>query len=243
MLLFSLRAFLPVSLLLPDPDVAVGHLGAMVLQEQREPTVRRVGWITDVGGVAFQYNVVLHQDAVQHHRNQGGRLQLAVGAEAGSAPVDIVDLPLTIARVGVGERCLLLVDTSHHAVHVGRVVIAVEHLHLVLRLQEDAAVAAILTMVLFRSGRPELDMELHITEMPVRHDAPRAGLHRQLTVADHPPGIALLTLPLREVLPVEQDDGVGGCRCRGFTRLNLRRYGSIPLGFFRHHLCGDIECQ
>jgi hypothetical protein len=126
---------------------------------------------------------------------------------------------------------VLTVDAGADSVRVGGVLVAVEHLNLVVTHHEDAAVAAPLAVADDFRGRRELEVELTVAHRLRALDAPasRGDLH---VAALHGPAClaAAHRLPVREVGPVEQDDRVGRGRARHALRALCRRADDARLG-------------
>ena len=208
-----------------------------------------VGREADIRRVPLQDVVVLHEDTVQHDRNHRGRLQLAVGPELRGFPINIVHLPLLGPREHVCQRCDLLVDTPHHTVHVRRVVLPVKHLHFVDALQEDAAVALHLERVLRpRLWSLELDVQLAITEVlaclyrpRARDDDNRPILYLPFRIDRSP--VFHRRAPLRQVLAVEQHNGIRRRLARLLGRHHFGRFRRIPFRTLWGHMPTFLRCR
>src|SRR6478736_4370821 len=116
---------------------------------------------------------------------------------------------------------------------VGLVLVRVEHLELVRALQEHAAVPALLAFALHFGGCRPLDVQLDVAEAALRPDAARASLDGGDAIGNGPERgtAALLVLPLRQVLAVEQHDGIGR---RGAERRSRGHdaWGRLRRGYF-----------
>ena len=99
---------------------------------------------------------------------------------------------------------MLLVDRPRLSVEIGLVAVRVEDLDFVKPHQVNAAVAASLAGPLDLGGSRPLDVQLAIAERLFRADVVLAA--DGIAVADLP---VLAPLPLRQILAVEQHDGVG----------------------------------
>src|SRR5439155_19986067 len=104
--------------------------------------------------------------------------------ESRSREDDVVALPGAGLARRVHERWILAVHRRGLAVGVRRVVVAVEHLNLELAEQEDAAVAASLTVPLHLARRRELHVQLTVGELGLRAQHSLAGLEHP--VLDRP---------------------------------------------------------
>ena len=84
---------------------------------------------------------------------------------------------------------MLFVDRCRLAVGIGRVVIGVQHLHFITLLQEDAAIAPILTIHAFKIlWRTPLQVELHVAEILACAYSSRAAIHRHHAIFHLPLG-------------------------------------------------------
>ena len=102
--------------------------------------------------------MVLQYDSVVDDRHGRVGTVAAVVLEGGGGVDDVVHVPLTRLAHRVGEGDRLLVDATCLPVHVGRVVVAVEYLHLIQALQEDTTVAARLALARDVGGHLPFDM-------------------------------------------------------------------------------------
>ena len=156
---------------------------------------------------------------------------------------DVVGLPLAGPPRGVHEGNVLLVDAGRLPVDVGGVLPRVEHLHLVQPHQEHAAVAAALALADDLGGGAPLDVELHVAEAPLRGQVAGAGNHGHGAVGDLPPGLAVASLPLGQVVAVEQHDGVGRRRAvAGAARVHYGRDRLPRLGVLGRRQVDALLC-
>ena len=120
--------------------------------------------------------------------------------------------------------------------------IRVEHLDLVQPHDQDAAVAAALAGAFDLRRRGPLDVKLDVAELVARHQRAGARADFEVAVLDRPfrvhgfagVGAAAGLRPFREVLAVEQHDGVGRRRSRRRAgrhdrRIRTRRVVHVPL--------------
>src|SRR5581483_6023032 len=136
---------------------------------------------------------------------------------------DVVRLPLPRRAHRIDQRRVLSVKSPRLAVGVGVGLVAVQHLHLVAAHDLHATVAAALAGAAGRRRRGPLDVKLAVAERLLRHNVAGLGADDQLAVLHFPARLAALgALPLREVLAVEEDDGVG----RGLAGLALGALGA-----------------
>src|SRR6185312_12111745 len=104
---------------------------AVRLQFDRRRVVLFVERLSDVSGLAFQLEVILHQHAIEEDRNIRWCFQRAVAVECGGHPGHVVGLPFARFAIRVRQRNGLLVDTAGLAVDVGLVVVRIENLQLI----------------------------------------------------------------------------------------------------------------
>jgi hypothetical protein len=129
---------------------------------------------------AHDLRVVLHADAIHKGRDVGGFHHLAVLQLRGGED-DVIDLPLAGGTHGVHQRRRLAINAAGHAVGVGGVVVAVEHLGLVAVHEEHAGVALLLRIALrVRLAHP-FEVELAACELLLR-PAVAAGDHEHAAV-------------------------------------------------------------
>ena len=190
--------------------------------------------LADVARLAFQFEVVLHQNSVEEYRHVGGRFYRAVLVEDWGGPGYVVDLPFAGLAVGVSERDRLFVDAPGLSVDVSLVVVVVEHLEFVsgvLRAgggEEDPAVAAGLACAGYVLRNSPLNVELVVSEGTFGLDVARGLAYQHGAVGDGPLGGGVAVLggdPLVEIFAVEENDRVGG-------RGGWRRAGSDHFGFW-----------
>src|SRR5438309_4142512 len=208
---------------LADPDVAIAYGMAVILQQQRQPVgMRCVMGALPVHRPAGDDRVVLDEHAVVQHRHPRRVAHGAVRCEAGPVKNDVVGLPLARRAARIDERGGLSVDGGGLAVGVRVAVIGIEHLNLIVRHHEDAAVAAILALARGRHRRRPFDVQLDVAEAALRHDRPRVWRHLEVTVSHDPfRRRAVLGLPLCEALAVEQHDRIRRWRHRWTLRAGI----------------------
>ena len=188
--------------------------GAVVLE-----VLRRVL----VAAGAVELLLVVQHHAVVDDRDRGLAGDFAFGIEQRSFEDHIVGVPLPRLLHGVLQRGPHAVETAGLTVGVGLVVVHVEHLDLVEAMQEEPGVAAALALTLRRIRGGPFEMELEVFELLLGLDVARAFHDLEIAVLDLPRGLAVLAaLPLRQVLAVEEDHGVGGCR--GLMAEGLARF-------------------
>src|SRR3954465_11031641 len=91
-----------------------------------------------------QLLVVVHQHSIEQHGEIGG-LHDRVAIHLRCLKDNVVGLPLARLARGIREWWPLAVNRSELSIRIRRIIPAVENLHLIAALQEDSAVAAILT--------------------------------------------------------------------------------------------------
>src|SRR5512136_1188974 len=100
-----------------EPDIAVPHGVAVILERDRQPVrVRLVRRARLVRGGTGQLLVVLHKDAVVEHGHPRRRQHRAARIEARRAEHDVVGLPFARLAARVDEGGVLAVDSRRHAV-------------------------------------------------------------------------------------------------------------------------------
>src|SRR5262249_45224115 len=139
-----------------EPDIAVLHRVAVVLQEDRAGRTR-VAAEAGRRVVLGQLDVVVDLDAVVENRHAARLDLLAVLARRGGE-LDVVTLPDGRRLAGVDEWGGDAVDGAAVVV-LALEAIAIEHLDFVAALDVDAAVAAALAGLLGHVGHPELDVQ------------------------------------------------------------------------------------
>ena len=174
-----------------------------------------VGKMLEPAGRAPYLGVVLHHDSVVEHGDAGRLLYRAVRAEARPPEHDVVGLPFASRPASVNQRRVLAVHGGRLAVGIGHVLVRIQHLHLVLAHEEDAAVTPALALAPTGGGCRPLDMQLDVAVAVPREDLPPSRYGQQDAILDNPLGrTAVGRAPHREVSPVKQHDGVGGRRNR-----------------------------
>src|SRR5262249_46885069 len=157
----SLFRLAPVGALVPfhHPDVAVLHLAAVALEEERPRLIvlrpAAAGRPLDLDLVVNEYAVVPDAD-----HGVGGLLALV---ELGGLEFHVVGLPGQRWKAHVHQRSHLTVDAAALVVRPLEAE-AVQHLDLVTVLEVDAAVAAALSRGEGHIGKPEFDVDLVILE-------------------------------------------------------------------------------
>src|SRR6266566_6785063 len=89
-----------------------------------------------MGGMAFDLDVVLHEDAVLQDGNGRRLLHTAIGVKSGRVIDDVIRLPLAGLARYIYEGSVLLVDGACLAMEIGFVVPGIQDLKLVTTLQE-----------------------------------------------------------------------------------------------------------
>ena len=172
----------------------------MVLQLERPHVGKRAVLVAGfVAAAPFQRGVVLQQHAIAKHGEIAGVQELSVFVNR-AAENNVINLPLTGLVQRIGQRRIHAVDRAGKTVGIGRIVIVVEHLHLHLPHEEDAAIAATLADALDIGGLRPLDMELAVGKLLLGADITGARHTLQRSVFDHPLrrlGGSLVGLPLR----------------------------------------------
>jgi len=182
----------------PNPDIAIAHQVVMVLEHQRA-SAAHIGPVmreNAVSGRAPDLRVVLYQHAVLKDGDVSWQMDFATPPD-GRRESNVIGLPLSGWSAGVHERRMLAVNGAGLAVSISDVVVAVQHLYLVLALQEDAAVAAPLAVALRGRGFSPLDVKLDGAELLPCLDIARARNYLDVAVFNFPSGgPALQGLPL-----------------------------------------------
>lgn len=179
----------------------------MILEGEWHAAMGSISGQSGIRGVSLQYIVVLYDNPVQHYGDDGRRLQFVVGTEAWCGPVNVIHLPFSVFGVSVNQGGALFIDASDHPIHIGRIVVAIEHLNLIAALDHDTAVAPVLSMVIFRIRRLEFDVQLAIPKILFGGNAPCAGFHREYPIVDLPFGrSSALRLPFGQIGSIKKDD-------------------------------------
>src|SRR5215472_15187994 len=203
---------------LANPDVAEAHRITVILQGQRcFVGARFIGWPRLVRRWARQFDVILHQHAIEENRHSRGAKQLSLWIEARAVKNDIVGLPLARGTSRIDQRRILAVDGRGLAIRVGLVVIRIEHLNFVIAHQKDAAIAALLALASWRNRLGKLDVKLTIAEGFFRVDVAGLGNDLEIAVFDFPlRRTFILRGPLIEIPAIEEHDGVRWSLARRF---------------------------
>jgi hypothetical protein len=201
---------------LDEPDVAVADEILVVLEKERTGLV---DFLVDGGaGHPGEGDVVLDERAVEENAQAGGVENGMVFPAAGRAEGDVVALPLRGRQTGIGQGRRLVVDGTAIA-RAGDVdAVGIEHLHLVAALQENTAVALVLTGGLGHVRAAEFEVEEEVGEAGLGHDIARTGDDMEDAVLVHAPagGLALAGGPASEIGIVEEADGIlGGIGAKG----------------------------
>ncbi len=217
----------------------------MVLQDEGTIAVGDVLGQADVLGRAFDFGAVLYYHAIVDDGDTASSSAHAVHAPAGGSVDDVVGLPLTGRTTSVNEGDGLLVNGTRLTVGVGGVVEAIEHLHLVATLHEDATVAPALALAFHYHGRPPFHVQLVVAEDFFGINGPAAGLHGHGAVLYLPRGgCAVFVGEFIEVRAVEQHNGVA--RCGGAVawgddlRHGLPSLGELGVPFFGCFLVSNL---
>ena len=156
-----------------------------------------------------EFFIILNKNTIVNDSQSRRLEQFAIVVEPRSTKRDVVGLPLAGWPRGVRERGILAVKSPGLAVGVGIGLVRVDHLNFKHAHQEDAAVAAILSLAGGRFGRGPLNVQLNVAESRFGLDrsGPRCDFHEP--IAHLPPRrFSAGRLPGIEVGSVEQDDGV-----------------------------------
>src|SRR5579859_1921794 len=107
---------------LANPDIAVAHRIAVILQRERK-FVRTglVGWPATVCGWAGEFDIVLHKDTVMKHGKAGRAEELPTAVEAWAVEDDVVPLPFARRPCSVHLRGILAVDRRSLAVGISSI--------------------------------------------------------------------------------------------------------------------------
>src|SRR5258706_1058844 len=154
-----------------DPNVAVAHGMAVVLQAERQFLgVRFVGRALAVSCRPAWLDVVLHEHAVVQHCYASGAEELSIFVEARAVKNDVVALPLAGRASSVNKRWILPVHGRGLAVSVGFVFVGIEHLNFIQAHQENAAVATFLAFAFGPDRFGKFDVQLAIAKTFTRVD-------------------------------------------------------------------------
>ena len=161
---------------LTDPDVAVVDFTAMILKRERKLVRMRCYGVAHLPGrETVHFPVILHNHAVEEHRNAGGMKKFDSIPDR-LMEYDIVSLPLTGLAGGVHHRRILGVDCAGLTVGIVGVLhvrwvraIGLKNLNLVIVHEKHAGVAVHLRTFFVgndsaRLWMTELDMQLAVAE-------------------------------------------------------------------------------
>ncbi len=208
----------------------------MILQRQRFfGPVRRIGGNFAIDHRAHHFLVIVHQHVVHEHRLVG-RLHQLLAVEPGRFEHDIVYLPLPRRTRRIGQRRPLPVNRACLPIGIRGIMKGIQHLDFVAAHHQNAAVAAPLAGSLDVRRLAPLHMQLNVAELLARHQVAIARAF-EVSVLYRPArrnqfaGIGALAhlRPLREILTVEQDGGVGRWRIRRGPRRHHRRVRPVRI--------------
>src|SRR5665213_1994380 len=103
----------------------------MSLQFYRSRTVCLIIWRANILGYAFEFKIILNQNAIEEYSDPCRGLQGAVVFKTGSGPDHFISLPFTGFTAGIGERNTLFVNAAGLAVHIGGVGVVIQHLQFI----------------------------------------------------------------------------------------------------------------
>lgn len=158
---------------------------------------------TDQGGV------VLDNNPIEKHRDEGGLDTLADTIEERDLPENIIALPGTRLAGGIDQRGKLSVDRAHGAVGIGGILVVVEHLNLVEPHEKDTRVAASLALTGGWCGRLELQVKLHVAKDGDARDITGTldDAHRAVHTLPAAGG-AIQVAPVLRVRPIEENNRI-----------------------------------
>ena len=157
--------------------------------------------------------MVLQHHSVLYHGHIRAIEISAILLEDRSRVDDIIYIPLSRLAHGIHQGRCLLVDAACHAVYICLVVIAVQYLHLIHILQEDAAVATSLALALYSLWHTPFDVQLETAKLLFGNDIAFALVHSHDSLLHRPSclGSTVAVGPGREVLAVKEHNGIIGC--------------------------------
>ena len=129
--------------------------------------------------------VVLHQHAVVNHSHESRSKQL-LSFKTRRFKNNVVSLPFPRPARRVDQRRILAVNRRRLAIGIREIFKRIQHLHLILAHQHDAAVAPVLARALHHRRCRPFHMQLHVPELLTRVHAPRARHHFHVAVYDFP---------------------------------------------------------
>jgi hypothetical protein len=190
----------------PHPNITEANRISVVLNGDRAfgRVGRVLGWAIE-RCIPLELEMIQDQDPVMDRRDVGWGCQLAIFLEAGARPVDVVSVPLAWPTHGIDHRRSLFVDGAGLPIVVGLVLEGIEHLQLVTAHQEDAAVAAALSLTAGRRGGGPFEVQLAIAEFRDGRNSTFAA--DQMPIFNLP---EVGVLPLGQILAIEEDLCIGG---------------------------------
>ncbi len=173
-----------------------------------------------VCGGSFKLPVVLDQHPIMQHRD-GARVLHHITLPDGLVEDDVIGLKLASFTAGIDQRRRLAIDRTRLSIGIGLIVITVKDLYFMLAHEEDAAVAASLSLTLPCGRRSPLDVELAIPEGLLGADFALGDLHGAVHEFPRARTLVLGHAPRIQVRAVKEDDGIGG-RLARFSLNHLR---------------------
>src|SRR5579871_1842853 len=172
----------------PNPDIAVSHSVAVILQLQGIfAGLRNVFGELPVYGGAHYLLMELNQDAVLNHRKKSGPNQLA-GCKSRRFEKDIIGLPLAGFPRSVHQRRPLAIDRARLPIRIRGVLVRIEDLNFIAALEKHAAVSTPLAGSRDGRRRGPFQMQLHIAEFFFGGDITGPGDDLHVSILDLPGG-------------------------------------------------------
>ena len=196
-----------------NPNVAEAHGIAMRLQHNGTVAVLHYTGEAHVWRSAANLRIVLHEHSVEEHRNTRTIQIGSVFLKHGGCIDNVIDIPFTGLADGAHEGSGLLIDGGSHAIGIGFLAIVINDLQLIDALEVHTAVSARLLFATRGTGHIPLQMELETAKLLFSAYTACFSDHGHHAMMHVPSGsLALHVLPSREVLAIEQYDGIRRCR-------------------------------
>lgn len=208
-----------------NPDVSKTDGRVMLLDDERAGA--RLGMVCGsrfVLGGAEDLLVVLNEYTVPED-GHASRFDELVAVEFGGEEHGVEGLPLAWFAGGIGERRELTVDGAGDSVGVDMAGFGLDDLEFVESVEEDAAVSPVHGAAVVHGRCCPFEVELAVAEVllggePVCFDDVDGAVFD---------GVGRETLPLGDVVAIEEDDGVGGGLPRFGAGLDGWRLGPVSV--------------
>ncbi len=131
------------------PDVSKADWIAVILKGKGKfirMRFERGPFLVDCG--TRQLGIIMHQDPVMEHDHPGGTDKVSLLVKVWPSKYDIVCLPLPGGTTGINQWRILAINGCGHAIGVGGVFVAIEHLDFIDIHEENTGISAFLSISL-----------------------------------------------------------------------------------------------